>query len=234
MKKLSAKYIYTLTMLVALMFFAADEIKAEQRYRPHVSIGGHTGLVMSRMSFSPSVDQAWHNGSLIGVSVRYQEEKIFGLLAELNFVQRGWQESFEDNSYLKYKRTINYISLPVMTHINFGNNRFKGFVNLGPEVSLMIGDNISSNFDYKKPYDAEITATRMTEQMYTDISSSFDYGITTGLGAEYYLRPRHSLSFEIRFYYGLGNIYPSAKADTFSASRTMSLSAKLAYNFRLK
>ena len=71
---------------------------ADNRYNPHISIGGHAGMAMSRMSFSPSVDQAWHNGMIIGFQARYQEEKIFGLVGELNFVQRGWNENFKDNT----------------------------------------------------------------------------------------------------------------------------------------
>lgn len=207
---------------------------AENRYRAHISVGGHAGMAMSRMSFSPSVDQSWHNGMIIGAQIRYQEEKIFGLIGELNFVQRGWKEQFDDNPELCYRRTLNYISIPLMTHISFGSKRFKGFVNLGPEFSVMVSDNISANFDYTNPAAAGIAPSRMTEQMYTDITGHFDYGITAGLGAEFYIRPRHSISLEARFYYGLGNIYPSAKADTFGASRSMTLSATVAYNFRLR
>lgn len=207
---------------------------ADNRYNPHISIGGHAGMAMSRMSFSPSVDQAWHNGMIIGFQARYQEEKIFGLVGELNFVQRGWNENFKDNPGLSYKRTLTYISIPLMTHISFGTPRFKGFVNLGPEFSVMAGNSISANFDYNHPADAAIAPTRTTEQMWTDISGHFDYGITAGIGGEFYLRPRHSISLEARFYYGLGNIFPSAKADTFSASRSMTLCATLAYNFRLR
>lgn len=191
-------------------------------------------MAMSQMSFSPSVDQSWHQGVIVGVSARYQEEKLFGVIGELNFVQRGWNERFDDNPELSYKRTLTYITLPVMTHISFGSRRFKGFVNLGPEIGVMVGDNISANFNYNDPAGSGVPADRRTEQLWADVTGHFDYGITAGIGGEYYIRPRHSIALEVRFYYGLGNIYPSAKADTFSASRSMTLSATLAYHFRLR
>ena len=67
-----------------------------------------------------------------------------------------------------------------------------------------------------------------------EISKKFDYGITAGLGGEYYFTPRHSVYIEARFYYGLGNIFASTKSDEFSSSRSMSIVATLGYNFRLK
>lgn len=207
---------------------------AESHYKPHISVGAHAGFAMSQMSFSPSISQNWSDGFTIGGQFRYAEEKIFGLIGELNITQRGWKEHFRDHEDLDYHRTLTYISVPLMTHIYFGSSRFKGFVNLGPEFSVMIGDNISSNFDYHNPQEAGIPTSRHTEQLTMDISSRFDYGITAGLGAEYYMKPRHSAYLEVRFYYGLGNIFPSSKADTFSASRSMTLSATLGYNFRLK
>ena len=51
---------------------------------------------------------------------------------------------------------------------------------------------------------------------------------------EMIFRHRHSVLVEGRFYYGLGNIYPASKADTFSASRNMSLEITLGYNFRIR
>ena len=208
---------------------------AQTHYKPHLSIGVKGGMTMSKMSFSPSVKQSFSNGSAGAVTFRYTEEKLFGLIAELGWAQRGWKENFED-SPCQYSRSLTYIKLPILTHIYFGSPRFKCFVNLGPEFDYMIADNISSNFDYRNPFEADgfPTKARMTEQMSMDIKNKFDYGITGGIGIEFYLPPRNSLTLEGRYYFGLGNIYPAAKADTFSASRNTSIEITLGYNFRLK
>ena len=219
---------------MVILLAAALPSQAQKHYREHLWVGVHGGLSMSRQSFSPSIDQKMHNGFTGGVTFRYAEEKIFGLIGELNITQRGWQENFKDNPELSYKRNLTYISLPIMTHIYFGSRRFKGFVNLGPEISYMLSDGTSANFDYSDPTAAEIPATRVTRQMTMDIKNKFDYGITAGVGVEFYLRPRHSLVLEARYYFGLGNIFPSTKADYFSASRASAIQVTLGYNFRLR
>lgn len=221
-------------IMLSVVLSATLYANSETHYVPHISVGGHAGMAMSQMSFSPSISQKWQDGMSVGVQARYAEEKIFGVIGELNITQRGWSETFDQLPDLQYSRRLTYVSVPIMTHIYFGPKRFKGFVNMGPEFSFMIADNISSNFDYRNAHQAGIPTSRHCEQMTMDISNRFDYGITFGLGAEYYLKPRHSVYLEARFYYGLGNIFPSSKADTFSASHSMTLAVTAGYNFRLK
>ena len=68
-----------------------------------------------------------------GVSVRYIEEKFFGLIAEINFTQCGWNETFEEDPYT-YTHTLNYVTIPFLTHFFFGNRVVRGFVNAGPQI----------------------------------------------------------------------------------------------------
>ncbi len=210
-------------------------ITAQTHYRPRISIGGRAGVTMSKIDITPSVPQGWLMGSTGAVTFRYTEEKLFGLVAELGWVQRGWQEDFEE-SPLTYSRQFTYLNLPVMTQIIFGGRRVKCFINLGPEVSYMIGESTKSNFDYARP-----TASpdwpdrpRQTEQMVMSVKNKFDYGITGSVGGEFYIKPRHSITLEVRYYFGLGNVFPASKADTFSASRCTSLEATVGYYFRLR
>lgn len=219
-------------LLATIAFIGA---KAQTHYVPHVWIGGHAGFTMSEMSFSPSVQQAMTNGITAGASFRFAEERHVGLIAELNISQRGWKEDFEEAPF-SYSRTLTYIELPILTHIFFGSQKFKGFVNLGPVLGYMIGDNISSDFDYTNPTQVPNfpLANRSTEQMAMEIKNKFDYGITAGIGCEFRVKRRHAFSLEARYYFGLGNIYSSSKKDTFSASRGTSISVSLGYLFRIK
>lgn len=223
-------------MAVVPVFVAASAMtgNAQVHYKPHISVGAHAGMAMSRMSFSPGVPQGWNSGFTMGVTARYAEERHCGLIGELNVTQRGWKESFEDNPGLEYKRTLTYIELPLMTHIYFGPKRCKFFFNAGPQFGYMIGEKIASNFDYINTASADLPAGRRVNQMSMQIEHKFDYGICAGLGLEYYLTPRQSLSLEGRFYYGLGNIYPDSKSDEFGASRTYGIQIMLGYNFRLR
>lgn len=208
---------------------------AQTHYEGSISVGGKAGATLSRVNFNPTVQQTMLPGMTAGVMFRYIEEKNFGLIAELNMTQRGWKENFEQSEY-NYSHRFTYLELPIMTHIFFGNQRVKGFFNLGPELNVMLGNGISSNFDYQEAdrMDYFIQDTRHIEQMSLDINNRFDYGICAGAGMEINLNPKHSLLIEGRFYYGLTDVFPNHKTDIFSSSNSMTINLTLGYYYRLK
>ena len=175
------------------------------------------------------------SGMTAGVMFRYIEEKNFGLIAELNVTQRGWSESFDDADY-SFCHRFTYLELPIMTHIFFGNQRIKGFFNLGPELNVMVADGISSNFSYQGAADMDyfVQNTRHIEQYTLDIKNKLDYGICAGAGMELNLSTKHSLLLEGRFYYGLTDVFANHKTDVFSSSNSMSVMVTLGYFYRLK
>ena len=115
-------------------------------YQPEFTVGVKGGTTLSRVSFTPTVTQSLLLGYTGGVSVRYIEEKFFGLIAEINFTQCGWNETFEEDPYT-YTHTLNYVTIPFLTHFFFGNRVVRGFVNAGPQIGLLLGDSYKSNFD---------------------------------------------------------------------------------------
>lgn len=227
-------YLRKLLSGVCILAGGMIPVCAQSHYSSNVSLGVKGGADVSKVFFNPAVRQKMAVGITGGVMVRYIEENHFGLIAELNFVQRGWQEDFEDAPY-NYTRTLNYVELPVLAHIYFGR-RGKFFFNAGPQVALYLGDKTKSNFD---PSQMEAlpdfpVSNRMNEQMLLKVSQKFDYGISAGLGAEFNINKRNSIAFEARFYYGLGNVFPAKRVDTYSASNQMTISATLGYWFRIK
>lgn len=222
-----------LALLFALLFNV--ECVAQREYQPHFSIGGKAGVTMSKVAFTPGVEQSMVQGLTMGFAARYVEEKYFGLIAELVLEQRGWKEKFDETDFV-YSRKITYIDLPLLTHVYFGSGRFKGFLNLGPVVGYMLGESTSANFDYEHPYFVQglPVENRHTNQMVMPIKNKFDYGITVGLGIEWILKRKHSLQLEGRYYYGLGNVFSATKKDEFSASRGNSILLTVGYMFSLK
>ncbi|MDE6503856.1 MAG: PorT family protein [Muribaculaceae bacterium] len=225
----------TLRLLLSLVIaLATCTPVAAEHYKPHISVGAHGGATMSMMAFSPGIKQSFSQGLTMGASFTYAEERHVGLRAELNLVQRGWAENYEDLPF-QYSRKFTYISVPMLTHIFFGSRKLKCIFNLGPEVSYMIGKSISSNFDYRNIGSVEgYPSARHTDQLTLDVANRFDYGITAGAGAEYVINRRNSIQLEIRYYFGIGNVFPSQRTDTFHGSRCMDLALTLGYKFRLK
>lgn len=217
-----------------LVMFPSVSSFSQTHYSSNVALGVKGGAEFSEVFFNPNVRQKFALGFTGGVMFRYIEENHFGLIAELNFAQRGWSENFEDAPY-NYTRTTNYIELPVLAHIFFGR-RGRFFFNAGPQVGLYLGDKVKANFDPKDmanlpdfPY-----KNRMNEQMLLEVKQKIDYGISAGLGAEFNVTRRNSISIEARFYYGLGNLFSSKRVDTYSASNQWSIGATVGYWFRIK
>lgn len=228
--RITVQYLVIILLMITTGASTAD---AQRYYSPELWIGGKAGATLSRMSFTPTVRQKMVPGTMAGVSVRYTEEKYFGLIGELNVEQRGWKEDFEGYTF-EYERRLTYIQMPIMTHIYFGK-KVKGFVNLGPSFGYMLGSTVKANFDYRNPAEVEgfPVRNRSVEQMSMEVGNRLDYGITGGLGMEFVIKGRHAIQLEGRYYFGIGNIFPDSKKDTFSASRGMSVEIMLSYMFRI-
>lgn len=216
-----------------LLGLCSLEAGAQTHYSSNISFGARGGVDMSRVFFSPSVRQGFQPGMNLGVMFRYIEENHFGLIAEVDFVQRGWNEDFEETPY-HYSATLNYIQIPVFAHIYFGG-KYKFFLNLGPEIGFFLGESRSSNFNPSELGKLEdFPPNRTYYQWSKDVDQKIDYGISAGLGGEFHLNKRNSLSLEARFYYGIGNVFKAERQEGFRASNQMTISASVGYWFRVK
>ena len=95
-------------ILSIFAILAITPVIGQQHYNSNIAIGVKGGTTISRTMFAPNVDQKFLTGAMFGVTFRYIEEKHFGIIAELNFQQRGWSETFDETSY-KFNRKLSYI-----------------------------------------------------------------------------------------------------------------------------
>lgn len=226
------RILYFLILILGISL-TGQSVQAQTHYNSNISVGAKAGADLSRVFFNPGVKQSLQPGVLAGVSFRYVEESHFGLIAELNFTQRGWKENFEEDPF-SYSRRLDYLMLPVMAHIYFGR-RGRFFLNIGPEIGLRLSDSYKSNFDVLQAPNIEgFSKYHSTEQYTEPVKQKIDYGICAGLGGEFSINPRNSIYAEVRFYYGLGNLFASGRRDHFNASNSMNLEFTLGYWLRIK
>ena len=207
-------------------------MSAQTHYDSRVYIGGHAGLNLSRVEFTPSVTQGFNPGINAGINFRYIEEKHFGFIVELNWEQRGWKEDFEDLNY-KYSRTVNFIQLPFLAHIYFGN-RGKFFINAGPSISLRLSESTNTDIDLTTISSNSDFNNRVTYQMLEPVHQKVDYGIQGGIGGEFSINKRNSIYLDARFYFGLGNLLKSGRTENIRGSNPMTISVSAGYWFRIK
>lgn len=216
------------SILFSFCFFllAGATALAQKPFPKEHSLGVTGGVVLSKMTFRPeTIIQDMRMGPTFGLVYRYIEEKYFGIQAELLFTQRGWKDRLEDYPNLHFERSLNYVELPIMSHIFFGNNRVRGFFNLGPKFAYFLGDAQKTNIT--PPVEGIITDHHTLK-----VSKRFDYGITGGAGMEFRFG-RNSLLVEGRYYFGLGDIFPNEKKDVFEASSNQNIGVTATYLFHL-
>lgn len=223
------KYVASLVCLISISGFSF----AQTHYSSNIAVGVKAGIDFSKILFTPSVEQNLLPGIIAGLTFRYIEENHFGLIAEMIFQQRGWEDDLSDSNY-KYSRRLNYLQIPVMAHIYFGR-RAKFFINAGPEIGFRLSESTDCNFNPDEiaslpqfPYE-----NRNWQHIFEKSKQKIDYGISGGIGGEFNINPRNAVYIEGRFYYGLGNLFKSGRKDPFSSSNSMSIMLSLGYWFRI-
>lgn len=214
-----------ITMLLLILSIA---VSAQPRLRtPEMYVGAHAGAMASTMLFKPNIanidimqSPLTINGGLV---FRYAGHKVCAIQTELNYMQRGWRETITlGQTTMNYTRQLDYIEIPLLMHLYFGKERFRGFFNLGPQIGYCIRD-------VATPLPEGVTAPH-----YLPIDKPFDWGLAGGLGC--YLRTRKIGIFQLeaRFNFSMGTTYNNRKVDYFSQSNAMNLSLNFAYLWEIK
>ncbi len=163
-----------------------------------------------------------YNGGLL---LRYISEKNFGVQVELNYSMRGWKEAMDNTPQYEYSRRMNYIELPFLTHMYFGN-KTKGFINLGPKLGYFLSETETYNFD---PTTASLS---ITEQYGKKTEQKLDYGISVGTGVEF-ATGIGQFALEGRYYFGLGDFFKTSSTTYFSSASMQTISINLLYTIQL-
>lgn len=233
--------------LLSLLFFIVPLWSNAQigDHRNDLSIGLNAGLSMANVGFVPKVTQTMLPGYTAGLSLRYVCEKYFSTIcsvfAELNYTQMGWREDIRDlnsapvfnkttGSYEKYDRILNYIQLPALAHLAWGNETkgFNFFIEAGPQFGYFITDKVNATFT-KDNANIDDRANKTIAQVDMAVENKFDYGIAAGIGVEYSVRGLGHFLLSGRYYYGLANIYGASKSDYFAKSNHNAIQIRLSY-----
>ena len=191
-----------------IVLFVLSACLAHAQY-PKYAVGLRGGTSWSMMLFIPSVSQpsmpmTYHAGA----QFRMISEKYCGIKLELNYAQKGFKDTYGH-------RRLDYIELPFMTHITFGQQLFRFFIDFGPEIAYLIQDNIILS-------DAQ--------QHSLPAKNRFDYGIVGGLGFE--LNTRTGIyTIDARYHFGLNNVMGNSASEYFKSSTNQCITLSLAYLF---
>lgn len=211
-----------LLLLLPLLTSAQDLPFTKEYY-----IGAKGGLVFSRVKFKPYVDMNLSQGNAGGLILRMISEPHVGIQMEFNYLQKGWEEKPLPGATHNYYHKLTYLDIPIMTHANLGNNKYRFTLNIGPSVAFLLSDAQGMN-----PSDLEIPSSPPVAYWGQPIDRSVDFLFVGGIGSEYHFNRHAALALDIRLFYSLTNLYDSKKYG-YDPSQTNGIQATLAYLFRL-
>ncbi|MDD4777751.1 MAG: porin family protein [Fermentimonas sp.] len=222
-----------LTVVTSNNLFAQREIFQGEFY-----FGAGAGPSITSIDFQPSVPQAQKIGLSGGVALKYISQKNLGLVVEANYSQRGWEEEFDPESDFSYNRTLNYLEIPFMTHVYFGN-KTRFIINAGPQISFLLSDSqemsqaLASDLEARREANPDL---RIGYQ-YGPFSEMqrVDYGLIGGIGIELQTGIGN-FDLEGRYYFGLGDIFTSRRSENayFGRSAHRLIEGKLTYYIKFR
>lgn len=207
----------------------ASFAQSDKKFKTEWNFGVNAGETFSSVDFLPRIKTKLLQGKTFGVSFRYMSENHFGLIGEVNYIQQGWKQDFvETDSIYAYSRPVNYLEIPILTHIYFGG-KARFVFNFGPKVGFKVSEKEKMNTALTQLLaSGDTTTLSVTEQYGKTVEKNFDYGLVVGTGME--LRTKiGNFVLEGRYYFGLGDLFNSTKSDYFSRSANRVISAKLTY-----
>lgn len=226
-----------LVLFFSLFVTVTTLLAQKESDRNELYLGAGGGVVFSNIDFMPTVEQSEHMGVLGGISLKYISEKHLGLIAELNYVQKGWTEAFEPDSEFSYQRTLSYLEMPFLTHIYFGN-KTRFIINAGPKISYLLGEQeqmssaLAENIATRR--EADPNAPIGVQYGSIDEMKRLDYGLIGGLGLEL-KTDIGDLNLEGRYYFGLADLFTSRRSENafFSRSAHRIIEGKLTWYFKI-
>lgn len=222
-------------LLIIILSLAALTASAQiEEPRSIFELGVSGGMNLSKMDLQPSLRQKMLKGANGGLSIRYTSEKYFSMICaaqlEVNYSQRGWEEEFDKELPYTFTRTLNYIEVPFLAHLAWGQEPrgLQFFINLGPQLGFFLGD----EEEYGGGLDPATRPESIRPIYGKEVENKFEYGIAGGAGLEWKTKAGNFF-VEGRYYYGLSDIFHNSKTDDFGRSANQTITVRLGYSVRL-
>lgn len=219
-------------LAIPLCSLSAQSLRRDQEHEFAIGVNG--GMNFSRVSFlhndiyriNELGNQSMKTGYRLGVVFRYINQKHFGVQIEANYLKAGWSEKFhEDEGFtmvneidlqdVKLSRSFSFIEIPALAHIYFGKKKFRFFIELGPELSIMTQ---YGELKWNIPDDDERKAALLNDdpRLHED-HNKLNYGLAAGLGFDILIGRCHAI-IGGRYTFGFKDLYDNAKSDVFQRS----------------
>jgi len=171
----------------------------------------------------------------------------FSLQAELLFTQKGIKIDYKDlNTHQSETRNLNYLELPIMVKMVFGNTNFKYFAYFGPSAGYVLGGTYKTkkicncNGNPETVQSGKIKFQDGTNGInangdYTLNARRLDFGMQGGIGASYTIG-YDMIMLDVRYGYGFSNFLKTQtdQPSNYTKSKNQVVSISIGYAIHLK
>ncbi len=196
----------------------------------HVGVKGTGTLNMISGKVPTGSKKEMTFGYGFGALVNYGFTRTFSIQPEVLYLQKGGRtasKTTDDYTQL----AANYLEIPILAKAQFGGEKFKGFVVLGPYASYWVGGKTRSNIlgaesNERIDFDNDIDDDGFKQ-------NRFDIGINGGLGMQYAIG-RGNIFLDARYGFGLSDMNRyKTDPDGYKKQSNRSAQLSLGYAFRL-
>ncbi len=194
------------------------------------SIGIKGGSGFSQVNFQPARRINSLNKHSFGLSFKYlpppqknyKRDLRAGISVELNYTGRGWEEFFISTDSV-FRKDINYIELPFLSHFSLGKKRFRFIINMGPVISYGINGT--------EKYEREKKEYSIKNYNYpSDKDNKFDFALCGGIGC-CFDADIGSIELQARYNHSLTNVIDVEAIDRAAWAQNQYINISLAYYF---
>jgi hypothetical protein len=212
-------------LLMAALFLFAWTAQAQVYLIPKA------GITSSNVNFDQDLPNQKSNTAFVGglgVSFPITSDNFVAIQPELLYIQKG----FRAGNYMSVANTrinYNYLEVPLLLKVNFGEEMFKAFVNAGPSFGYALGGRFrGDNQDMKVRFGNDASTTDIT-YLNPDNYNRLDIGLQFGIGAGIAAGPG-DLTLEARYGIGLTDFSNvSGHPDSFNKSKNRVIALMLGY-----
>ncbi len=179
---------------------------------------------LSNVSFKPDLKSTpfYGNQPDFGLVAKYFDQKWFGLQAEVNFNQRGYNVPFEKT--YKLRQVNNYIEIPFFTQLRFNI--------AGVHLHGQAGFFVAYLLNAKQGVDTSGTMVLKPYNLDMLRDNRFDYGLVGGGGISKEFK-WGVIQLDIRILYGYGDLYKHTYKDMPDQSKSVVQSLSISYLYNI-
>ncbi len=161
-----------------------------------------------------------------GITYKYVSGKNVGLMAELNYNQKGGYNEFmfdktgNVTDSILFNHELDYLEMAFLTDVRLGKKHSKINLYLGPHAAYLLKQKIT------------VLEDTFGKEYVTGTDTNFEFGIDVGGGYSFHFNKGE---VELRFLYNhdFTNIFPGKTINDFSFNQNQVFSLNLSYYYKL-